>query len=241
VGIAAWAYVISSLVTTIFGMFLPLEEEATTPDEFAIAALLITVQTAVSLAPYLVGQIVLVLACARVIDPIPGVARPDVGEAYRQAARLAPAAFRLGLLALMTTIPLLMFFPLGIYVFVRSINALNAVILERLGAVAALRRSWALTKNLWWHTMTVTLLSLVAIGILQATLYFAVDWLIGGGLEALGLHPFLRIVLTEMYGLLQGLVLDPFVAAVSVVLYYELRARAEGHDLHQRIEAQFGR
>jgi hypothetical protein len=234
VGIAAWAYVISSLIATIFGLF-PLEEEATTPEEFAFAGLYFLLETAVSLAPYLVGQIVLVLACARIIDPIPVDSRPDVGDAYRQAARLEPAAFRLGLLALMATIPLLMFFPLGIYVFVRTINSLNAVVLEGLGAVAAVRRSWALTKQLWWHTTSVTLLSLVAIGILQATLYFAVDWLIGGGLEALGFDPSLRIVLTGMYGLLQGLVLDPFVAAVSVVLYYELRARAEGHDLERRI------
>jgi hypothetical protein len=48
--------------------------------------------------------------------------------------------------------------------------------------------------------------------------------------------PVLTALLQAILGGILGIAITPFSVATSVVLYYELRARAEGYDLVQRMQ-----
>ncbi len=173
-------------------------------------------------------------ACARLIDPAGEPWRVTPGEAYRYALNRVPTMIGLILLIGLTFLPLFIVFPLGVYIWVRWINAGAAVLVERLGPIAALKRSWALTRKAWWHTLIVSTITGLAIGILQ----MVVGGVLGGAIMAASFMldaPVLMALGSALVGTLLGIALTPFSTAVGIVLYFELRARAEGYDLERRM------
>lgn len=123
----------------------------------------------------------------------------------------------------------------GLYVFFRLAVVVPAVIVEDLGPVGAVDRSWKLVGGRWWATFALVasimiLVSLIA-GVLQGLLLTPVltgndSELVGGLLSGLG------EVVTNVFTL-------PLQAAVITVLYFDLRVRKEGLDL-ERLTEQIG-
>jgi hypothetical protein len=97
---------------------------------------------------------------------------------------------------------------------------------------AALTRSFALTKTRWWQCFAVyyvgsMLTSLVAVG-LTAVLDGAIGAAVGGT-TALA-------IATGVSGALTSALTTPFLAAAIVVLYFDMRVRAEGFDIQVALQ-----
>jgi hypothetical protein len=231
-GIGAWGVVLSNLLYVLFSlptMFAEAGGGASDAD-FATTG----VGLLLSSVCYVLASTAIAIACAGLVDPASAATPVTTDAAYRQAAqRFLPL---LGLLMLfgLVLIPFAIVLPLGIYVLVRGAAVANAVIIDGFGPWPALRRSWELTRNAWWHTALVLALGGLAISLLE----MAPSLLLTVAAEETGLAmqaPLLASVLQALVSSLFSIVLMPFYIAVGVVLYYELRARAEGFDLERRL------
>jgi hypothetical protein len=97
---------------------------------------------------------------------------------------------------------------------------------ERLGPVAAMRRSARLVARRFWPVMGLTLLS----GIVAALFGYALG-LVPTVLSLLLGTDGLGWLVTAAAGVLTSLVTMPIVAATTVLIYLDLRVRTEGLDL----------
>ena len=115
----------------------------------------------------------------------------------------------------------------GIYLFVAFAVAGPVLILEGLGARDSLRRSRKLVDGRWWPVLGVLILS----GILS---------FIFSGLGGLFISPVLggvttvntHILVSSIGQMIIQILAAPLSAAITVVLYFDLRARKEGFGLH---------
>jgi hypothetical protein len=113
----------------------------------------------------------------------------------------------------------------GLLLLARYVNVTAVVMLEERGPVASVRRASELSRG----SLRRSALLLFLIGVLYALVYVAV-WAIAG-----------LLLRDENLGALVASVvtipLSPFLAAVLVVLYYDLRIRREGLDLELLADA----
>ena len=223
-------------------------ESGTRSSLLALAAIL----TLLGVVGMILMAIAVVIACGRLIEPAaPAVApnpagltwasagdgRPDgldAAEIYGRALGRLWTVLLFGLLLVVLAIPLLIVFPLAIFLFGRWAAAYAVIGLESVGPVEALRRSWRLTAGSWWHTVLTFFAGTVVTSIVTFVLALVI-----GGIAAIfvGLtgSSSLGAFLTMLANGVPAVVVEPFSAAIMVVLYYELRARAEGYDLAQRV------
>ena len=86
-------------------------------------------------------------------------------------------------------------------------------IIERLGAIDSMSRSWKLVSGHWWHTFGVIFVAGIIAGV------------VNGILTAIGGSNFF---LSWIFSAIAQSITAPFVALVSVILYIDLRSRHEG-------------
>lgn len=112
--------------------------------------------------------------------------------------------------------------------------AAPAVVLERLGVIAALRRSWELTRGAFWRVFgvivltniivaVVTLVIGIPFGLMASAILFATD---GGS----GATPVL-VTLSVLSEMCAAIITYPLQAGVLGLLYTDRRMRAEAFDL----------
>lgn len=173
------------------------------------------------------------IACIRLIEPSGEADELGSGGLYRAAWN------RLGVLVLWTilvglaAIPLIVVFPLGIYLAVRWALSWLAIFAEPVGPIAAFARSWRLTRGAWWHTGVTLLVAGLIVGILGFVVG-GVFGAVGGIITAATGGGDVLLVFVTLSNALSTILVTPFSMAIMVVLYYELRARGEGFDLEQR-------
>jgi hypothetical protein len=131
----------------------------------------------------------------------------------------------LGLLALI--IP-------GIWLFISWTVAVPALLTEGVKGRRALGRSFRLVRGFWWRTFAIVLVSLILAGIVEAAITGALT-----GLVFTSDSDLVAVVATGLASLLAGALTTPFVAAVTIVPYVDLRVRKEGFDL-ALLAARFG-
>lgn len=129
------------------------------------------------------------------------------------------------LLAVIQAFAFLLVVPLISFLFVRWFVVVPALVVEDARGVGALRRSWRLVANRWWPTFGAFALAAVVVIAVQI------------GLAAL-LLPLLEldnatlfVVVLFVSTTIVSLVLNPFLASVPTVVYFDLRVRREGLDL----------
>ena len=109
------------------------------------------------------------------------------------------------------------------------------IVVERLGIIASIKRSFALVKGAFWRTLLVLLLTLILTSVVSQLL--ATPFAIAGGLglALLESNPVLAGAIyagSVSLGTTVGLVLAvPFLAAVIALLYVDRRIRTEGLDV----------
>jgi hypothetical protein len=116
----------------------------------------------------------------------------------------------------------------------------SAVVLERAGPVAAVRRAWGLIEGGWWRTFGLVVL----VGIINAIITTAVSvpfsvasvivqsvGATDGGTTFTTSSIAISQAITSVGGVVAGTISYPFVAAAYVLLYIDRRMRREGLDL----------
>jgi hypothetical protein len=109
-----------------------------------------------------------------------------------------------------------------------------AVVLERLGPVQGLRRSYRLVSGTFWRVFGILLLTLVIIVVASFVLeipFFIIEGLAGSGTVA-------AIIVSAIGGIIVGSITRPVLAGVTVLLYLDMRMRKEGLDLVLQNAAQ---
>ncbi len=177
-----------------------------------------------------------------------GVCFKAVGDAYlgRPADWRSSLRFTLGrihsiawisiLVALGSVVGFVLCIVPGVWWLISWSIAVPVLLTEDARGTKALRRSFRLVSGRWWATFGALFLA----GLLSA--------IVSGGIGALlntvalggsGHSDLVDIVLRVVSGTISNLLTVPFVAALTVVIYLDLRVRKEGFDV-QLLAAQIG-
>ncbi len=130
----------------------------------------------------------------------------------------------------------------GIWIYIALSVAAPALVLERSTVTGAMSRSWNLVKNNWWRLFGIELLArfitFVITGLITAAFTF-LGIILGVGsvfsmssIETSDTGSRIgQAVLSGIGGTIAGAITYPFMAAVVVLLYVDLRMRKEGLDI----------
>ncbi len=119
-----------------------------------------------------------------------------------------------------------------------------SIVLERIGVIAGIGRSWRLTSGTpFWRVLGIRFLTTILVAVLGQILAFPISLI--GSLALLGTgnetHVFLfQAVIAGLTGLITGTITTPFSAGVDAVLYVDQRIRREGLDVQLISAAQAG-
>ncbi|MGH8971790.1 MAG: hypothetical protein ACRD0C_01110, partial [Acidimicrobiia bacterium] len=120
----------------------------------------------------------------------------------------------------------------GIWLGVAWSLAFVALVAEDLSGTAALRRSYNLVRGRWWATFGVLLIAFIINTVVDQIVsipfaigsFFSADSVVGFSLSAVA-------------NIISDVITTPFVAAVFVLVYFDLRVRKEGFDLQLLAQA----
>ncbi|MBT2566525.1 glycerophosphoryl diester phosphodiesterase membrane domain-containing protein [Arthrobacter sp. ISL-85] len=182
--------------------------------------------------------------------------RPRIGALFRLAAVLVAAALAAMMLffalivllfsnvrgpAALLAIPLMMGFAVVfLWVAIKLLVAPAAVVIEELGAFAALRRSWNLTRANWWRILGITLVVGILVAVITQVVLIPASLLptvLSGVISphgGSGQDATLSVavgILTAVVGALVGAVGYAFQTSVMALLYMDLRMRKDGLDI----------
>ncbi len=117
-----------------------------------------------------------------------------------------------------------------VYAYVRLAVASPALVMEARSPVAAIRRSWALVGGSWWRVLGILILSAIITNVLATIISVPISMVAGvvaGASESL----LPTVVGSGIATLLSGIITLPFAAAVTGLLYTDLRIRREALDI----------
>lgn len=132
------------------------------------------------------------------------------------------------------------FMALFIWAAVKLMVAPAAVVVEELGAVAGLRRSWDLTRANWWRILGITLVVSIMVGVVSQVVMIPVSLLTSflttfasphGGTEQAAAAAVAVGLVTAILGALVGALGYAFQTSVMALLYMDLRMRKDGLDI----------
>jgi hypothetical protein len=129
----------------------------------------------------------------------------------------------------------------AVFLSVRLTLATPALVLEDIGIVPALRRSWVLTAGRFWRIVGMLIVATLLVSVVQQVLAFGfqlLGFLLGLAVtttvDSAGAESamFVLVIGTSVVGsLLASVLTQPFIAAITALLYTDARIRSEGFDL----------
>jgi hypothetical protein len=169
-------------------------------------------------------------ACVKAVSDIYLDQSPAIGTSVLFALRRLPALIGLYVLQLLGLIVafILLIIP-GVYLYAAWSVQTPALMLEGLRPWRALGRSRRLVRHRWWPVAGVILLLNLLTALLGQALRTLLD-----GVDGFSSHPGLvaAVLAYVLGGIVASLLTQPIIASVTTVLYYDLRVRKEGFDLH---------
>jgi len=124
-------------------------------------------------------------------------------------------------------IALIIILPPAAYLSTRWGLSTPAIVLERAGASAGLKRSWALTDGYFWRVFGVSVLAGILTLIVAELPGLAIEY----GIEFLMSSELVVAVASTLTSQISLTLALPLSTAVTTLLYYDLRVRKEGYDL----------
>ncbi|WP_147917962.1 hypothetical protein [Ruania zhangjianzhongii] len=113
-----------------------------------------------------------------------------------------------------------------------TVLATPALVLERAGVFTALRRSFTLVKQSFWRVLGIYLLTAILVGILSSIIAYPVA-IFGQFIGSDGMY-----VLNLVANVIALSITTPFMAAVTALLYIDVRMRLEALDVELARAAQ---
>jgi hypothetical protein len=233
------------LVLSVVGLILPVQilsalvTASVAPEQFDLTSTESGVEEGEE-AEFLIGQGVIALlsvvsvllataVCFKAVaDAYLGV-EPEWRRSLRFAVRRLGGLFGVaivgGILVALATVALIV--P-GVWLFVSYSVAVPALLLERIGPIDALRRSFRLVRGRWWSTAGTLLVGYLLIGILGALVTGVI--MVVPSLAAEG-NTLVGALGAVVGGTVGSVLTTPYSAAVVTLLYFDLRVRKEGLDL----------
>ena len=227
---------------------------------FASGVVLVSVLT-VFLSAVLQGAMVVPVARSVLNRPTGfrqmwSLARSRAGALIRLAALLVSGGLLVALLFVALAVLLvstvggvgaLILIPLGlvcfvlyVWIYIKLMVAPAAVVVEELGALDGMRRSWELTRNSWWRLLGITLVVGIMVGIIAQIVTIPVTLLSGfytgvvsphGGAEQAVTAAVVAGVATAIVTAVVAAVGFAFQTSVMALLYLDLRMRRDGLDI----------
>jgi hypothetical protein len=185
-------------------------------------------QIAVALVTVLTSLLSTVTCFKAVADAYLG-RRPRAASSLAFAARRLHSALWLTLVMVVVLVPAFIALVIpGIWLLVAYSVALPAMLIERVHGFAALRRSFRLVKGHWFRVFLTMLVAWILISVLQTAIAAA---LVAVAVLALDPTSFAAHVMETVANIAGSALTTPFLSAVTVVIYFDLRVRKEGFDL----------
>lgn len=154
----------------------------------------------------------------------------SVRSAFAGVARRYWALLGQTLIVVVAIVPLVLCFPVAIWIGVRWVVGVPALLAEGIGPLKGLGRSWTLTRGNWWRLFGTLLLVYLlqaaistALGALGLPLGFAIPFI----------SPVVRAAIVLTVSTVAGALTLPVVYLCIVLLYFDLRIRREHFDLDQ--------
>jgi hypothetical protein len=184
-----------------------------------------------SLVSSILGGLGAQLAAAACLKPI-AAAYLDAEVSWQDALEFVWSRFRdvfavIVAVYVFSVLALVVFVLPGVYLWISWLVALPVLLLEGNRGMAALRRSAELVRGRWWATFGTYLLATVLIGIITAIMS-GILLAVTGESHAGDVG---RVLISAAVGSVTGIVTMPFLAAVIVILYFDMRVRKEGFGL----------
>jgi hypothetical protein len=189
---------------------------------------------------YLAGQVVIQLlgvlgyligtvACYRAIADSYLGRDTTAEESLRFAARHAGRTLLLTILLVVLLIPAFVALVLpGIWLTVAWSAAIPALLVEGLGGPAALKRSFALVKGHWWATCGRLVVAYILVSVVTGVVTLLPLALTS---SVIADTSFGALLIEHAANFVVSLMTTPFIAAVTTLVYFDLRVRKEGFDL----------
>jgi hypothetical protein len=181
---------------------------------------------------FVVGLIALLLVtgalCLCAVDAYIG--RPlRARESLRAAARrLAPLLWMAIVYGIVLTVALILFVIPGIWLAVMWAVAIPALMVEGLGGVGALRRSFGLVRHRWWATFAALVVAVIVLFVVGLVVGLVLDAIRSGlGTDSVGVW----FVFSGLGTVIVDLVGFPFIGALIAVIYIDQRVRKEALDI----------
>lgn len=146
----------------------------------------------------------------------------------------AGAALGLICIAFLTMIPTFIFY---IYISVRWSLVVPAIIVESLGPVQAIRRSWGLVQNYWWRTAGIGILLYVIEAVVSAGPAYVVMALALVLFRTL--DPIVLGAITGGITVLTTLLYTPLEQTAWTLYYFDQRVRKEGFDIETALAQRY--
>jgi hypothetical protein len=176
-------------------------------------------------------------SCVKAISDIYLDQPTDIGSSLRFALRrlgsLVWLEIILGVLVTLATIALII--P-GIWLWVSWSVATPVLLIDGARGSKALGRSRRLVRGRWWPTAGLLFVAAVMVAVVGGAIEGA---LVGISLAGGGESLVLTVVVVSLAAAISSVLVRPFQAAVTTVLYYDLRVRHEGYDV-QLLAEQLG-
>jgi hypothetical protein len=116
----------------------------------------------------------------------------------------------------------------GIWLYAAWSVAVPALLIEGTQGASALSRSFRLVRGRWWPVAAVLLVASVMISVLAGAIEAV---LVGISLTGDTSSVVLAVAVVSLAATISAILTRPFHAAVTTVLYYDLRVRHEGYDV----------
>lgn len=123
-----------------------------------------------------------------------------------------------------------------IYIIIRLLITTPALIVEKLGPMQAIRRSWSLINNYWWRTFAFYLVLYVLGVVVEA----GPSSLVSGIVSAFAPRNLvLQQTLSGFITVLTTLIYLPLQLISTTLYYFDLRVRKEGYDLETAMQQRY--
>jgi hypothetical protein len=122
------------------------------------------------------------------------------------------------------------------YVFIRLFVVTPAIMVEHLGPVQAIRRSWELVRNYWWRTFAIYIVLAIMAAVVQAGPALVVQSIVAIFTPR---DPVLQQVISGVVTVFTTVVFIPIQLIAITLYYFDLRVRKEGYDLEAALTQRY--